>query len=129
VDGQFVGKIFAGAGGLDRVNVADHIGNGHVGSGQLFYITLFAGQPGDGSGVTFGSDAVAAGAAQRGVGIVVNFAAGDIGNAVVHEFDEAAQDSRLGLTTETQKNKMMTGQDGVDDLGQHGVFVTVHAMK
>ena len=129
VNGQFVGKIAAAARGFDGVDVADHVRDGDVGRGQFFDVAMLAGEPGDGSGVAFGGDAVAAGAADGGVGIVVNFAALDDGDLRVHKSDQAAQDAGLRLPAQAEQNEMMARQNGVDDLRKDGVFVAVHAGK
>ena len=63
VDGEFVGEIAAAARGADGIDVADDVGHGDVGSGELFDETIFAGHPGDGRVVAFGGDFFAAGAA------------------------------------------------------------------
>jgi hypothetical protein len=45
--GQFVGDVLPAARRLDRVDIADHVGDGHVRRGQLFHVTVVAAQPGD----------------------------------------------------------------------------------
>ena len=42
VHGQFAGKIFPAARGLDGIEVADQVGDGDVGRGQLFNVALVA---------------------------------------------------------------------------------------
>src|SRR4029077_9168867 len=39
----------------------------------------------------------------------------------------AAQDAAFCLAPQSQQNKIMARKQGVDDLRNHGVFVTVHA--
>ncbi len=80
VNGEFVGKIAAAAGGTYGIDVANDVGHGDVGSGKLFDETLVAGHPGDGRGVALIGDFLAAGAANRPQGVVVNLAAGDNGD-------------------------------------------------
>ena len=77
VNGQLVGKIASAARGLDGVHVADHVRDGDVGRGEFFHVAMLAREPCDGRGVAFSGDALAAGAANRRVGIVVNLAALD----------------------------------------------------
>ena len=52
VHGQLVGNILPAARRLDGVDIADHVGDGHVGRGQLFHVAMVAGEPGDGRGVS-----------------------------------------------------------------------------
>src|SRR5439155_21047137 len=61
---------------LDRIDVAEHVGDGDVGRRELFDEAEVARQPRDGRVVALQRDARAAGAAQRRVRIVVNLAAG-----------------------------------------------------
>ena len=42
VDGQLVGNIVAAARRLDGIDIADHVGDGHVGRGQLFHVAVLA---------------------------------------------------------------------------------------
>ena len=111
VNRQLVGKISPAARGLDRVHVADHVGDGHVRRGQFFHVALVAREPGDRRGVAFGGDALAAGAAERTVGIVVDLAAGDHGDLRVEKSDQPAQDSRLGLSAQAEQDEMMPRKD------------------
>src|ERR1700733_5966854 len=76
-------------------------------------------------GVSFRSDAIAAGAAEGSVWIVVNLAAFYDGDLRVHEAGQAAQNSRFSLPTQTQQNEMMAREYGVDDLGDDGIVVAV----
>ena len=47
VDRQFVGDIVPAARRLDRIDVADHVGDGHVRRGQLLHVALLRMQPRD----------------------------------------------------------------------------------
>ena len=47
VDRQLVRNILAGAGGFDRIDIADHVGDGDVGRRQFFDVSIFASKPGD----------------------------------------------------------------------------------
>ena len=71
--------------GLDGIDVADDVGDGHVGRGQFFDEAIFAREPGDGRVVAALGDNVAAGAADGAQRMIVNLASGDIGNFRVEE--------------------------------------------
>ena len=48
VHGELGAELLAGARGLDGVDVADEVGDGDVGGGELFDVALFRRHPGDG---------------------------------------------------------------------------------
>ncbi len=129
VNGEFVGEIAAATGGADGVDVADNVGDGDVGSGKFFNVALVARHPGDGSVVAFGGDTFAAGAADGAERMIVDFAALDDGNLRVEELHEATENAALGLAAEAEKNKIVAGEKGVDDLRDNTVFVAVDAGK
>ena len=113
--------------GLDGVDVADDVGDGHVRRRQLFDEARLAREPGDRRVVAALGDQFAAGAAERPQRMIVDFAAGDVGNFGVEKFDQAAQDAALGLPAQAEQNEIVARQNGVGDLRQHGFFVAVNA--
>ncbi len=127
MDGQFVGEVAAGARGFDGVNVADHVGDGDVGRGQLFDVAQFAREPGDGRGVAFFRDKLAAGAADGAEGRIVDLAAGHDGDLRIEKLRQAPQDAALGLAAQAQQDEIVPRQYGVDDLRDDRVVVAVHA--
>ena len=46
--GELGAELVAGAGGLDGVDIADQVGYGDVGGGELFDVAVFGLHPGDG---------------------------------------------------------------------------------
>ncbi len=72
-------------------------------------------------------DALAAGAADRRVGIVVNLAAGNRGNFGIQQRGQAAQDARLGLPAQSQQDEVVPRKQRIDDLRDHRFFVAVNA--
>ena len=66
------------------------IGNGDIRSGQLFGVAAVPRDPLDGGFVPLVVNFVPAGAADRGVGIVVDFALIDDGNVFIQQADQAA---------------------------------------
>src|SRR6266851_2439167 len=127
VDGEFVGEVAAAAGRPDGIDIADDVGHGYVGRGELFDKAIVAGHPGDGSIVAVGGDFFAAGAADGFQRIVIDFAAGDDGHFRIEEVDEAAKNSAFGLAAEAEQNEIVAGEQGIDDLRNDSVFVAVDA--
>ena len=103
MNGQLVGKIAPAARRADGIDVADDVGDGHVGRGELFHVALVAGHPGDGRVVAFSGDFFAAGAANGAQWIVVDFAARHDGNFGIEQLRQAAQDAALGLSAQTRE--------------------------
>jgi hypothetical protein len=98
VNGEFVGKIAASASGADRINVANDIGHGYVGSGELLHVAKVTWHPCKRSVVTFGCDAIAASATNWVQRVVIDFAACDHGNFGIEKIRQAAQDAALRLS-------------------------------
>ena len=46
--GEFAGEVLAAARGLDGIEIADEVGNGDIGRGELFDVALVAVEPCDG---------------------------------------------------------------------------------
>jgi hypothetical protein len=97
-----------------------------VTSGVL-YVSVGGGEPCDGGGLFHLGDEVFAAAAERVVGIVADFAAGDVGHLGVEQRGKRAQNAALGLAAETEQDEVVAGEDGMDDLRDDGVFVTQDA--
>ena len=52
-----------------------------------------------------------------------------IGNRVVEERDERAEDARLRLTAQAEEDEVVPGEEGVDDLRHDGLLVADHALE
>jgi hypothetical protein len=126
---QLVRDILSAARCLDRVDVADHVGDGHVRGRQLFYIPLVAAKPGDRRGVAALGEEIAAAAADRLIRIVVDFTALDVRHPLVEQCGEHTNEPCLGLPAQPKKDKVVTRQNGVDDLGDDGIVVAENARK
>ena len=96
VQGQLVAEV-AALGDLDRVDLADEVGDGGVGGGQLLAVALRAVHPGDRRVVAELVDQVDGEAGDRVVGVVVDLRAGDDGQPLVEQADQGADDAGLGL--------------------------------
>ena len=84
VDGQLVSEVAAFR-DLDRVDLADQVGDRDVGRGELFAIAAVAADPCDLDLVSILLDQVEAAAADRLVGMVVDFAPRDDRHGLVEE--------------------------------------------
>ena len=85
---QLVGEVQAGLRRLDRIDVADHVGDRHVRRRQLLDVARLARQPGDRQVVAFGGDAGAARGAERRQRVVVDLAAGHDRDLLVEQIDQ-----------------------------------------
>jgi hypothetical protein len=114
---------------LDRIDIADHVGDRDVRGSQLFDIALVAVQPRDVRVVGLIGDEVAAAAADRHVRVVVDFAAGEVRRPFVQQSCELADEARFGLAAEAKQNEIVPGKKGVDYLRHHRIFVAYDAGK
>src|ERR1035437_4366193 len=129
VDSELVGDVLAAAGGLDGVDIADHVGNGDVRSGQLFDVAMVAVEPGDGRIARFRGHQIAAAAADGRVRVIVNFAAGEVRSPLVEQAGELAEETGFGLPAQSEEDEVVARQDGVDHLRHHGILVSDDAGK
>ena len=124
VHGELAAEILVATGGLDGVDVADEVGYGDVGGGEFFNEAVIGCHPGDGGLVAHFGDEVAAELGDGRVGIVADLGAGDVGAVRIEQRGEGAEDAGFGLTAETEQDEVVLAEDGVDDLGDDGVFVS-----
>jgi len=126
---QFIGEVEPGLRRLDRIDVADHVGDRDVGGRELLDVALVATQPADRQRVAFLRDARAARPAQRRERVVVNFAAWHHRDRVVEQFGEAAQDAALGLAAQAEQDEVVARQHRVHQLRDHRLVVADDAGK
>ena len=124
VDGQLVGEV-AALGDLDGVDLADKVGYGDVGRGQLLRVPLVAGEPVDLEVVALLGEARSAAEADRVEGVVVDLAAAHDGRLLVEEVHEASDDARLGLPALAEEDDVLAGEDGVLHL-RHDRVIEAH---
>ncbi len=129
VHGELGAELLAGARGLDGVDVADEVGYGDVRGGELFNVAILGGHPGDGGVVAAFGDEIAGELGKRGVGVVAELGAGDVGHCGIEQGGEGAEDARFGLAAEAEQDEVVAGKHGVDDLGDDGVVVADDAGK
>ena len=126
---QVVAKLQPAARSLDRIDVAEHVGDRHVRSSQLLDVALLARAPGDRQVVALGGGTCAALRADRGQRVVVNLAARHNGDRRVQQIDEAAQDARLCLPAQSEQDEIVLREQPVDELRHDGVVVANDAWE
>ena len=122
VDGQLVGEV-AALRHLDRIHLADQVGDGDVGGGELLAVAPVARDPRDRRAVALLADALAARRADGRERIVVDLAAGQRGHLLVEQADQEPRHARLGLAALAQEDDVLAGQHGVLDLRHDGLLV------
>ena len=121
VDGQLVGQVPA-LGHPDGVDLADEVGDRGVGGGELLAVALAAVDPGDRQVLARLGEQVLGEAGDRMERVVVDLGVGDDGQPLVEQADHRADDAGLGLAALAQQDDVVTGQDGVLQLGKHRVL-------
>ena len=122
VDGQLVRQV-AALGNLDRVDLADEVGDRDVGRRQLLAVAPVPLDPRHLNRVTILLDKVEAPAADRRERVVVDLAARDRRHVLVEQRDQRAHDAALGLPALAEKDHVVTRDDGIGELRKHGVVV------
>ena len=129
VHGQLVRNVLAAARRLDRIDVADHVGDGHVRRRQFLDIAVFGPEPRDRRVVALFGDEIAAAPADGAERIVANFTAGDVRHCRIEQTGQHADNPRLCLTAQSEKNEVVARQNRVDNLRYDGIFITQYAGK
>ena len=127
VQGQLVGEV-AALGHLDGVDLADEVGDGGVGGGQLLAEAVVAVHPLDRGVLAVLGDQVAGVPGHRVVGVVVDLGAGDDRHPLVEQVGERADHAGLGLTPLAQEDHVVAGQQGVLELREDRVLVAEDAV-
>ena len=126
---ELVGEQVPAACRLDGVEVADHVGDRHIGRGELLDVAVFALDPRDRGRVTALGHQVAPELADRAEGIVVDLAPRNDRHDGIEQFHQGPEDARLRLSPEAKQDEIVLRQDGIDDLGQHRVLVADHTLE
>src|SRR5262245_4289467 len=108
---------------FDGVDVTDHVRDSDIGCRKLLDVTILGGQIGDMGAIALLGDQVAATPADRQVGIVVDLAPGDIRRHFIQQACEQTDDSRLGLTAESEQDEVVPREHRVDQLRDHRIFI------
>src|SRR5438132_2887661 len=112
VDGELIGQVLA-LGDPNRVDLADQVGDRRVRRGQFLAVALGRSDPADGHPVALGGHAVAAGAADGGVRVVVDLTALDHRDLLVQQRDERPDQTALRLAALTEEDDVLAGEDRV----------------
>ncbi len=107
---EFVGEMQARPRRLDRIEVADHVGDRHVGGGELLHVAIVTREPADLECIPFLAHALAARGTERRQRIVVDLAAGHHGNLGVEQRRERAQDAALRLAAQTKQDEVVSAR-------------------
>ena len=128
VDGRGVGEV-AALGDLDRIDLADQVGDGDVGRGQLLGVAPVARQPLNGRLIALGVDQLARDRTDRRERVVVELATGDDRDELVEQTDQQPRQPRLGLAALTEETHVLAGQDRVLDRRDDAFVVTDDARE
>ena len=128
VDGELVGEV-AALGDLDRVDLADEVGDRRVGRRELLAEAAVAVHPVDRRVVAVLGDRGARACDDTGIErIVVDLAARDDRHPLVEQADERAHDARLRLAALAEEHDVVAGEQRVGELRDDGVVVADHAV-
>ena len=114
---------------LDRIDVADDVGNRHVGRREFFDKASVAIHPVDLGRVAVKLDLLSAVSAQRCERIVVYFRAGDDRDLVVEQIGQLANDAALCLAAQTEQDDVVLGENGIDELRDDRFVVTENSRE
>ena len=122
VNGQLIREV-AALGDLDRVDLADQVGDRDVWRRELLAISPVAADPRDRHRVSILGDEVETAPADRVVGVIVDLAPGDDRYELVEQADQGPHDPTLGLAALAQHDDVVSRDDGVRQLRQHRFVV------
>src|SRR6266850_2063206 len=126
---QLIAQQMSALGSFDRIDIADNVGNGHVGCGKLFHKTRITVNPIDVGDVAMDGDSLATISRNWLEGIVVHFRSRNDRNLIVEEFSELPDDAALCLSAESQQNDVMFGKNCVNELGNYSLVITYNAAE
>ena len=126
---QFAAQLVATARRLDRIDIADQVRDRHVRRRELFDIAFRRRKPCNARRVTLLLQQITAAPAKRRIGIVVDFASGNVRKLWIEQGGQGAKDAALGLSTQTKQYKIMPGQNCIDDLRHYRVVIAHNARK
>ena len=127
VDDLRVGEGELARGRLDRVDVAEEIGDRHVRRRELLVVALVPGHPLDRRVVAVLLEQPLALGRDRRQRIVVELGAGEHRDLRVEQADQRAQQPGLGLAAQPEQDEVVPGEQRVDDPGDHRALVAEHS--
>ena len=111
------------------IDVTDDVSDGDIWCRELLDEPAVAIDPCDRRCVATLLDEISRVFRDRREWIVVDFASRNDRNCIVEQRREGAQDARLRLPTEAEKYEVVSGEQGVDDLRHHRLFITEYAFE
>ena len=114
---------------LDRIDVAEQIGDRDIRRRQFLVITLLTREPVDGGVVALLFDHAQARHRDRCQRVVIQLRATDHGNGVIEELGDRTQKAGLRLAAQAEKDHVVTGEHGVDEAGDDRAVVAQNAGK
>src|SRR5438132_11314319 len=114
MNGQFIAEQVTALRCLNRIHVADDVGDRHVGGCEFFYKSRIAFYPGDRRRVLMQFNRLTAERADRTERIIVDLRAGDDRYFRVKQVRELPNDPAFRLTAEAKQNQVMPGENRVD---------------
>ena len=129
VDRPFMGIVQALRRRLDRVDVADKVGDGHVGRRQLLAVSPAPVDPFDGCLVAAFADQVHGGFADRLIRVVVDLAPLDHRDIFIKQADQLPHDPGLRLSAQPEEDDVVLGQDSIDERRDDRLVVADNAGK
>ena len=127
VDRQLVGEV-ATLGHLDRVDLADEVGDRRVGRRELLAEATLAVHPLDRCLVAALGDEHAGVVRDGRVRVVVDLAARDDRHPLVEQVDDRTDHAGLRLAALAEEDDVVRGEQRVLELRQHGVLVADDAV-
>src|SRR6266516_5216568 len=126
---QFARQFVSAPRRFDRINVADEICDSYIWGRQFFHVTLFRREIRDRRALATLRNQIAAAAANRRIGIIVNLASGDVWHLRIKQSCQRTKHAALRLSAQSQKNEIVPRENGVNDLRNDGVFVDNNSAK
>src|SRR2546427_3214755 len=120
---QLVRQLQARTCRLDRIDVANHVGNRDVRRRELLDVPHVAPQPRDRRAVALFRDARAARSADRVERVVVDFASRHHRDLFVEQGDQGTQQPRFRLTPQAEQDEIVLRQQSVDELRDDRIVV------
>ena len=128
VQRELVGQV-AALGDLDRVDLADEVGDRRVGRGQLLAVAVVAVHPVDRRVVAVLVRGRGRSGRPAAYGSSLISRAGDDRQPLVEQVGERADHARLRLAALAQEDDVVPGEQRVLELRHDGVLVAEHALR
>jgi hypothetical protein len=129
VNRQLVGEQMSAARRLDRVDVADQVGDRDIGRGELLDESVVPPDPRDRRVVACLVDDLASVLRDRCERVVIDLTAGDDRHRFVEQRRQRAQDARLRLAAQPEQDEVVPREDRVHDLRHYRILVSQHARE